>query len=95
LKETQHLPSFEIVWLYQLGYVVASILGFWLVIKGLKYVEAGTGGLVGLLEIVVSISLGIIIFNEEPTLKIFIGAILIIVAAALPYIAELLQKQKT
>lgn len=94
LKETQHLPSFEIVWLYQLGYIVASILGFWLVIKGLKYVEAGTGGLVGLLEIIVSISLGIIIFNEEPTLKIFIGAILIIVAAALPYLTELLQKQK-
>ena len=95
LGEAKPLPSFDIVWLYQLGYVITSILGFWLVIKGLKYVEASTGGVIGLLEIVFSIFFGMIIFHEHLTLKVIIGAVLIIAAACLPYIQELIDKKIT
>ena len=92
LGEQQHLPSFEIVWLYQIGYAIVSILGFWLIIKGLKFVEASIGGLLGLLEIVFSILLGIMIFNEGLTEKTIIGGSIIIFAAALPHVVELARK---
>lgn len=94
LGEIQHLPSFQIVWLYQLGYTIASLFGFWLIIEGLKYIDASIGGLIGLLEIVFSILFGILLFKEELTFKVIIGAVLIILAASLPYILEIFNKKK-
>src|SRR3989344_7681613 len=94
LGEIQHIPSFELVWLYQLGFTVASIFGFWLIIKGLKYIEASIGGLLGLLEIVFSMLFGIIIFHEQLTVKVTIGALFILTAAALPHIHDMLKKRK-
>lgn len=55
--ETILVPSFDIVWIWQLGYTIARMLAFWLIIEGLKYVEAGVGGLLGLLEIVLLLRL--------------------------------------
>jgi drug/metabolite transporter (DMT)-like permease len=95
LGEIQHLPSFSIQWLYQLGYVGAGIIGFWAVIEGFKYVEASIGGLIGLLEVVFSIFFGLMLFNEGLTIRNSIGALLVIVAAALPHIAELRLLKKT
>lgn len=92
LGEQQHLPSFEIVWFHQIGYAIASLLGFWLIIKGLKSVEASIGGLLGLLEIVFSILFGIMLFNEGLTEKTAIGGLLIILAAALPHLVELAKR---
>ena len=89
LGEVQHLPSFSIVWLYQLGYVIAGIVGFWSIIEGLKYVEASIGGLIGLLEVVSSIVFGIIIFSEGLNMRSGLGALLVLSAASLPHIAEI------
>lgn len=89
IGETQHIPSFDIVWLYQIGYTICSVLGFWLVIKGLQTTESSIGGLIGLLEIVFSIGLGIMIFQEILTTKVIIGGLLIIFAAVLPHLQEL------
>ena len=89
LGETQHLPSFSISWAYQLGYTVASLLAFWLIIEGLKSTEASIGGLIGLLEIVFSILFGIILFKEELTLRVLVGGILIICAASLQHVYNL------
>jgi drug/metabolite transporter (DMT)-like permease len=93
IGETQHLPSLNVVWLYQLGYVGASIIGFWFVIEGLKHIEASVGGLLGLLEIIFSITFGILIFKEALTAKIIIGGLIIILAAALPHIITLIKKE--
>ena len=92
--ETQHLPSFDVVWLYQLGFVAASIIAFWFIIEGLKYVEASIGGLLGLLEIVFSITFGILIFKEALTTKVIIGGLIIILAAALPYLFSFRSKKE-
>jgi drug/metabolite transporter (DMT)-like permease len=89
LGEIQHVPSFDTVWIWHLGYAVASIFGFWAVIEGVKYLEAGIGGLLGLLEIVFSITFGVLFFYEKITAPIFIGGLLIIFASALPHIASL------
>ncbi|MEK7505670.1 MAG: DMT family transporter [Patescibacteria group bacterium] len=94
LGETQMFPSFDLVWIWQLGYTAASMLAFWLIIEGLKYVEAGVGGLIGLLEIVFSVIFGIVLFNEEITANVFIGAVLILTAAALPHIQDIYSRRK-
>lgn len=85
-SETQFIPALNTSWLWWLIYTIISLIGFWFVIEGLKYVDASIGGLIGLLEIVFSIALGVLIFSEVVTLKIFIGAVLILVAGALPHI---------
>jgi drug/metabolite transporter (DMT)-like permease len=92
IDEAQPLPMLSLTWLYQLGFATAGVLGFWLVIEGLRFVEASIGGLLGLIEIVFSLLLGIIIFHEALSGQIIFGAILILVAAALPHMVEL-QKQ--
>ena len=92
LGERILMPSFEIVWLWQLCYTVASMLAFWLIIEGLKYVEAGVGGLLGLLEIVFSVMLGVILFSEEITTQVLIGSSFILTAAALPHIMKMKNK---
>lgn len=92
LGETQILPSIDIVWLWQFGYVIASFFGFWLVMAGVKYVEASIGGLLGLLEIIFSVSFGILLFEEKLTSQVAAGALLIILAASLPHIQSLIKR---
>lgn len=94
IGETQLVPSLDIAWLYYAGYLVASILGFWLIIEGLKYLEASVGGLIGLLEIVFSITFGFLVFHEGITLRVAIGGVLIMIAASLPHAVELISKKR-
>lgn len=94
LHETQHLPELSMVWLYQLGYVGASIVAFWAVIAGFKYVEASIGGLLGLLEVVFSILFGIMVFHEGLTVRTGVGAALVLLAASLPHVVELRQRMR-
>jgi len=92
LGETQFIPTLSIEWAYQLGYIVASLIAFWAVIEGFKYIEASIGGLLGLLEIIFGILFGILLFQEVLTLRMGIGTLLVISAAALPHIAQLWDK---
>ncbi len=94
LGERMIMPSFEMVWLWQLGYTVTSMLAFWLIIEGLKYVEVGIGGLLGLLEIIFSVALGIWLFGEGLSLQVAIGSAFILLAAALPHISDMRDKNK-
>ena len=94
LGEVEYLPALTLPWLYQLGYVGASIVGFWAVIEGFKYVEASIGGLLGLMEVVFGIIFGILIFGEGLTLRSGIGAILVIMAASLPHLVELKRRKR-
>ncbi len=87
--EYQYLPVFNIYWFYQCCYAVVGILGFWLVVEGMKHIEASIGGLVGLLEIIFSLFFGMLVFHENLSIKVLIGGICILIAAALPYLVEL------
>lgn len=93
LGERILIPSLDMVWVWQLAYTVASMLAFWLIIEGLKYVEAGVGGLLGLLEIVFSVMLGITLFSEKLTFLVVIGSTFILLAAALPHIQDLRERR--
>ena len=93
IGEKQIVPSLNLVWVWQLCYTITALLAFWLIIEGLKYVEASIGGLIGLLEIIFSIGFGIIIFGEKLTPKIAIGATLILLAASLPHLKQLSENE--
>jgi drug/metabolite transporter (DMT)-like permease len=88
LGEAQLLPTLSLSWTYLVVYAVVSILGFWFAIEGYKYAEASVGGLLALLEVIFAIIFGIVIFHEGLTLKIALGGILIMLAAALPHLVR-------
>jgi drug/metabolite transporter (DMT)-like permease len=95
LRETWVMPTISLPWIYLLMYTIVSLLAFWAAMEGLKYIEASIGGLIGLLEIIFSIMFGIIIFKESLTPQILIGGVLIIIAAAMPNIQDLVKKKKS
>lgn len=94
LGERQLLPELSIAWLGILGYAIASLSAFSLVVIGYRYVQPGIGALTGLLEILFGILFGILFFSEVLTLQIITGGILIFMAAALPNFASLLNASK-
>lgn len=91
LGETQLVPGLSTQWIAMYAFAFAGIVGFWLVVEGFKFVEASIGGLIGLLEIVFSIAFGIFVFHEVLTLPMALGAALILAAAMLPDVTDLLR----
>jgi len=85
VSEVQHIPSFNVAWLYLGAYAATGIMGFWSVLKGIQYLESSVGGLLTPLEVIFGIIFGIIIFNESLTFRIVLGGLLIIGAAILPH----------
>ena len=89
LGEPQVAPSLIAPWFWLLGFAIASLFGFWLVIAGLAQVDASLGGLLGLLEIVFGVGFGIAFFHERLGARVALGGGLIVLAAALPPLADL------
>lgn len=80
-------PSFhgQIQWLYLVIFAIASVIASWSLVRGVKLIDAGTVGILGLLEIVFGVIFGIVLFNEKPSLTVMFGMAIIIAAAAIPY----------
>lgn len=89
LGEAQILPTLSLEWLYLVIFAIVSLLGFWFAIEGYKNSEASVGGLLTLLEVIFAIIFGFIIFSQPITLRIALGAGLILFAAALPHLISL------
>lgn len=81
-------PSFTPApeWFYLICFAVASVLASWLFLRGMKFIEAGMAGIIGLLEIVFGVIFGIVFFQERPALLTLLGSAVILLAAALPYL---------
>jgi S-adenosylmethionine uptake transporter len=75
-----------IEWLYLILFSIFSILASWTLLKGLKSIDAGPAGILGLSEIVFGIIFGIVFFGEDLYLLTFIGACIILFASVFPYI---------
>jgi drug/metabolite transporter (DMT)-like permease len=84
LQERQMAPEFNIHWVAIFFFAISSLLANYFLVAGYKKVEASVGGLIGLTEIVFAILFGYFIFNEQITLSVFFGSLIIIFAAALP-----------
>jgi drug/metabolite transporter (DMT)-like permease len=65
---------------------VASLVASWTFIRGLKLIEAGAAGILGLLEVVFGVVFGVIFFHERPGVVVLIGILSIVAAAAIPYL---------
>jgi len=57
-------------------------------------VELGIAGILGLLEIVFGVLFGVLFFQEQLGIIVLIGMVIIIMAASIPYLQELYNKQK-
>ena len=70
--------------MYLVVFAVASLATSWFFIKGLKLIDAGAAGILGLLEIVFGVLFGIIFFGERIGFVVMLG-MAVIVAAATAY----------
>jgi drug/metabolite transporter (DMT)-like permease len=84
---SKHYPAIElnIKWLYVVIFSVASVIASWSLVRGVKLIDAGAAGVLGLLEVVFGILFGVLFFHERPGLIVLLGAVIIIGAAAVPY----------
>lgn len=94
LSERLPVVGLHIEWLYLVCFAVASVAASWALIRGLKLIDAGAAGILGLLEIVFGVLFGVVLFHERPGAPVLIGVAIIILAAAIPYVKEYRAKQR-
>lgn len=85
-REGHPAIGWHIEYVYLVFFAIASVIASWSLIKGVKLIEAGAAGILGLLEIVFGVLFGIVFFHERPGALVLTGVIIIIVAALIPYI---------
>lgn len=92
---TEPLPliGWHIEWLYLLFFAIASMIASWALVKGVKLIDAGVAGILGLLEIVFGILFGVVFFGERPSVVALIGMFVILLAAAIPYMKDYRKKR--
>lgn len=95
LKE--HHPSLGLYapWLYLVFFAVASVVASWSLVKGVKIIDAGAAGILGLLEIVFGVLFGVVFFHERPTAIALLGMAVIVAAASIPYFKDYNAKRGT
>jgi len=87
--------GWHVEWIYLVVFAIASVAASWTFIKGVKIIDAGAAGVLGLLEIVFGILFGIVFFSEGPGLIVLLGVTAVIAAAAIPYIKDYNAKRGT
>lgn len=93
--EKQWAPALDANWGAMLAFAAAGLVAFWLVVEGFKYVDASIGSLVGLLEIVFGVIFGALFFGEQLSFFVYLGGLLIIFAAVLPDLSNIIEKKRT
>jgi drug/metabolite transporter (DMT)-like permease len=93
----ERLPAigWHIQWFYIALFGLASIVASWLYISGLKIVEAGAAGILGLLEIVFSVLFGYLFFSQHIGFIALLGVAIIMSAALIPYVKDYNTKRGT
>jgi drug/metabolite transporter (DMT)-like permease len=82
----EQMPAMSANWIYLVFFSIASLAASWTLIAGLKLIEAGKAGILGLCEIVFGIVYGLIFFHERPSALSLVGMAIIMAAAAIPYV---------
>lgn len=88
LQEHQPVFGWHAPWLYLVFFAIASVVASWAVVAGVKRIDAGAAGILGLLEIVFGVLFGILFFREQPTFLALLGMVVIVAAAAIPYVKD-------
>lgn len=87
--------TWHVQWLYLAFFAIASVIASWSLVKGVKLIDAGAAGILGLLEIVFGVLFGVIFFTERPSAIVLLGMAVIIGAAAIPYYKDYNAKKGT
>ena len=87
-QEARPLIGWHMPWFYLVIFAIASIIASWSFVGGVKRIEAGAAGILGLMEIVFGVLFGIFLFNERPSTIVILGVLTVIVAAAVPYVRD-------
>jgi drug/metabolite transporter (DMT)-like permease len=95
LGEPQYVPQFNAAWLWLFVYAIVNAAAFWLVITGFRHVDASIGSLIGLMEVVFAVLFGALVFHESLTWSVLVGGCLIIIAAMLPDLLNVITHKKT
>lgn len=95
IGEKQVPITFDHAWLWLVVYSFVNAAAFWLVIVGFRYVDASIGSLIGLMEVVFAVIFGAIIFHEVLSVNVYIGGVLILVAAMLPDLINIIKHKRT
>lgn len=95
IGERQTPLAFDHAWLWLLSYSIVNALAFWLSIVGFTYVDASIGSLIGLMEVVFAVVFGSIIFHEVLSWSVYAGGLLIILAAMLPDLLNVIHHKRT
>ncbi len=85
--------SLSVPWMGQVAYAGAMMLANLAAIKGFGYLEPSIGSLIGLAEILFGVFFGVMFFGENTSLAMIVGGVLIVVAAAIPSMVEMVRKQ--
>lgn len=88
ISEATPSTGVHVEYLYLLLFAIASVISTWALVKGIKLIEAGAAGVLGLLEIVFGLAFGMILFHERPGALALVGAVVIIAASAIPYLKD-------
>jgi drug/metabolite transporter (DMT)-like permease len=86
IGESPPLLELSPAWGYLVLFSVASILASWFLLKGMKYIDAGIAGILGLTEIAFALAFGIVLFGETIDSVSFVGALVIVFASSLPFV---------
>ena len=86
----KHYPAFgwQVQWLYLVLFSVASVIASWSMVRGLKLIDVGAAGVLGLLEVVFGVLFGVVLFHEHLGYVVILGVVAIIAAAAIPYVKD-------
>ena len=95
ITETRPAIGWHVQWLYLVFFAIASVIASWSLVRGVKLIDAGAAGILGLLEIVFGLLFGIIFFHERPGAEVLLGALVIIIAASIPYLRTYKTQQST
>lgn len=86
----EHMPQIgaHVQWFYLVLFAIASVTASWMFVTGLKMIEAGAAGILGLLEVVFAVIFGVVFFHEKLDLLVVLGIVVIIASAAIPYLKD-------
>lgn len=95
LKEHHPTVGLYTPWLYIVFFAIASVIASWSLVKGVKLIDAGAAGVLGLLEIVFGVLFGFLFFHEKLTTIVLIGIGVTIAAASIPFIRDYNLKKRS
>jgi len=86
----QRVPAagWDVRWVFLGLFAISSIVSSLMYVGGLKLIEAGAAGVLGLLEVVFGLVLGVVSFGQHVTIIALVGVVFILGAAAIPYVKD-------